>query len=48
MKILGNILDPKYRIEVERARIAEISKMFNTRDIYGVEIELDQDNASIL
>lgn len=49
LDIQGNILDHEYTIEDGRNKIAEVSKRwFRLRDVYGVEIELGQDDALIL
>jgi uncharacterized protein YxjI len=49
MEVQGNILDHEYKIEAGREKVAEVSKRwFRIRDIYGVEIEPEQDSALIL
>lgn len=49
MNVQGNILDHEYRIQAGGKKVAEASKKwFRIRDIYGVEILPEQDNALIL
>ncbi len=49
LDVQGNILDHEYTIQAGRNKIAEISKRwFRLTDIYGVEIELGQNDVLIL
>ncbi|WP_292376166.1 MULTISPECIES: LURP-one-related/scramblase family protein [unclassified Methanosarcina] len=49
MDVQGNILNHEYDIEVEKKKVAEVSKKwFRIRDTYGVEVSPGQDAALVL
>jgi len=49
LDVQGNILDHEYSIEAGSSKIAEVSKRwFRLSDVYGVEIEPEQNDALIL
>ena len=48
LEVKGNILDHEYQIGEGRHKVAEVSKRwFRVRDIYGVEIQPDQNDIVI-
>jgi uncharacterized protein YxjI len=49
IEVKGNIVDHEYEMEVDRNKVAEISKKwFRVRDSYGVQVEPGQDITVIL
>jgi uncharacterized protein YxjI len=48
-KVVGNIVDHKYKIESDAGEVAEVGKKwFRVRDTYGIKVAPDQDDALVI